>query len=218
MGTLAIDTCGPVLGVALRLGGEVRVRTERVVRGSETRLVPWARALCAEAGIGLGDLTGIAVAQGPGAFTGLRVGLATASGLALGLGIPLWGGSSLDSRARRVEAAGHGVLALLDARKGRVYARWFPATGAPGAPGDLPPEEALAACEGAFLATGEGALVYRDRVEAAGGRVVADADHPAVDVLAAMGEEAMARGEGRDPVEVRPLYLRAPDARPPGRR
>lgn len=207
MNVLAIDTCGPVLGVALRAGGQVWSRTERAVRGSETRLVPWARELCAEAGLALSDLDGVAVARGPGAFTGLRVGLATAQGLALALGVPLWGACSLDSRAARVQGQ---VLCMLDARKGRVYACWYPG----GTAGDVPPEEAVAGRPSSFLATGEGALVYRDLVEAAGGRVAEGAGEPAVDVLARMGEEALSRGEGRDPVDVTPLYLREADATP----
>jgi len=215
LNVLAIDTVAPVIGVALRVGGESRERVERVSRGAETRLVPWVRELCAEAGIGLRDLHGIAVSRGPGSFTGLRVGLATAAGLALGLEVPLWGAMSLAPRARRAAVGGLGVLALLDARRERVYAAWVPAGAEGHGPEDVDPAVAFGWAAAPFVATGEGAVVYREGVLAAGGRVAPGADHPAVDALAQMGEEALLRGEGRDAVEVVPLYLRAADAQPP---
>jgi tRNA threonylcarbamoyladenosine biosynthesis protein TsaB len=212
---LAIDTVGPVIGVALRVDGETRERVERVSRGAETRLTPWVNELCAEAGIDLQDLDGIAVSRGPGSFTGLRVGLATAAGLSVGLGVPLWGAMSLEPRARRAQGQGTGVLALLDARRQRVYAAWFPVGGGMHGPGDVDPATAIGWAAAPFVAVGEGAVVYREHVSRAGGHLAPDPDHPAVDALAQMGEEALLRGEGRDAVEVVPLYLRAPDARPP---
>lgn len=217
MNVLALDTCAPVIGVALSAGGEVRERVERAQRGSETRLVPWALELCAEAGIALADLDGLAVARGPGSFTGVRVGLATAAGLAQALGVPVWATTSLYTRAMRARRDDEPVLPMLDARKGRVYAAWYPNPGSEvgHGPGDVPPEEAVAWSQAPFLATGEGALVYHEIVEQAGGILVPEADHPAVDRLATLGAEALRRGEGIDPVDLAPLYLRQPDARPP---
>jgi len=217
---LAIDTTAPVIGVALLADGRVRSRVDRVQRGSEAVLVPWAEALCEQAGLRLSELSGVAVARGPGAFTGLRVGLATAIGVALAAGVPVWGESSLRTRGLRAVRRGGDVpvLAVLDARKGRVYAASYDPSGhAEQGPGDLPPEQALAWMKPGFLAIGEGALVYRELVERAGGVVVPEADHPAVDVLAQLGAAALARGEGADPASVRPVYLRKPDARLPGR-
>lgn len=214
MRVLAVDTTGPVIGVALRLGSVAEVRTERVQRGSEERLVPWILALCSEAGLSVGELDGVAVAVGPGAFTGLRVGLATAMGIALAGRLPVVGLSSLASRAAP-HAAEDRVLSMLDARKARVYAQWFEA-GLPISDAmDIAPEELLLSVSPGFLATGEGAGVYREQVEAAGGRIHSAWASPAVDALARMGEEALARGEATDPAALRPVYIRPPDARPP---
>jgi tRNA threonylcarbamoyladenosine biosynthesis protein TsaB len=214
MSILAIDTTGPVIGVALLVGEEVLQHTERVRRGSEQRLVPWAQALCADAELKTAELDGIAVAVGPGAFTGLRVGLATAVGIALAGGIPIVGLSSLGSRAAPLSAQTR-VLSMLDARKSRVYAQWF-AHGTPlDSPADISPEVLLEAASPGFVATGEGAGCYRELVESAGGRVHDAWESPAVDALARMGESALARGEAVDPASLRPVYIRPPDARPP---
>ena len=70
MRVLSVDTAGPVVGVGLVWDGQVSVRTERVRRGAEALLVPWAQALLAERGGAFKDLDGVAVARGPGAFTG----------------------------------------------------------------------------------------------------------------------------------------------------
>lgn len=215
MNVLAIDTVAPVIGVAVRRDGRTVQRVLRQQRGAEALLLPWIRALCAEMGLAPADLDGVAVAHGPGSFTGLRVGLATAVGLASGLGVPVWPAMSLAARARRASGEGP-VLALLDARKGRVYGAWYPRPGAPAVgPLDVPPEEALEWATEPFVATGEGALAWEEAVRAAGGRIASAADDPAVDVLARMGEEALGRGDGCDPLDVGPLYLRAPDAKPP---
>lgn len=219
MNVVAIDTCGPVIGVALLAGSEVRSRTERVNRGSETRLLPWMEQLLAEAGLGLAQIDGIAATVGPGAFTGLRVGLATATGLAMATGRPFWGTDSLEPRARRV---GGRVLAMLDARKARVYASWYAPEHLSG-PADVAPEVAIGWTRGAgvpagpWVATGEGALVYADAVRSAGGTIAEEADDPAVGVLASLAAAALARGEGIDAVLATPLYLREADAVPPAR-
>jgi len=160
----------------------------------------------------LADLDGVAVAAGPGAFTGLRVGLAAGCGVAMGAGCPLWTGSSLASRAWKHRGEGR-VLAMLDARKSRVYAQLF--GDSPHSAGDVPPEQALGWCEGPFVAVGEGALVYRQQVVDAGGRVVDSADDPGMKGLLLLAKVGFEDGEAGAPELARPVYLRAPDAKVP---
>lgn len=176
--------------------------------------MPWALELCADAGVTLAGLDGIAVARGPGAFTGVRVGLATATGLGLGLGVPVVALSSLDSRAARVDERGP-VLALLDARKGRAYAALYEAGVLRRGPEDVEPAVAVRWAAAPFAATGEGAVVFESLVRSVGGRVAPGAEDPAVDVLARLGAAALERGEGTDALAVEPLYVRPPDAKKP---
>ena len=204
MKLVAIDTSGPVIGVALLCDGDVRVRTERVARGAEARLVPWIHELAAEVGIALAELDGLAVGVGPGAFTGVRVGMATAAGLATALNRPLWGCDSLAPRAARV---GPRALALLDARKGRVYAAAYD-DGVVQEPADVTADVAVTWLTAPFMATGEGALVYADLVRAAGGQIADGADDPGVDALARLAAVALAEGRGRPPHEIAPTYVR----------
>jgi tRNA threonylcarbamoyl adenosine modification protein YeaZ len=214
---LAFDASGPVIGVALAHHGQVHVREGRIGAGADAVLLPWCMELLDEAGVGLGEVVGVGVAAGPGTFTGLRVGIATAAGLAQGLGVPLWEDGSLASRAWRAREGGEAgdVLALLDARKGRVYASWLRGD-ALSEPLDVPPAEALAGdALGPFVATGEGAEVYRALVEAAGGRVLAEAASSAVDALARRTAAALSEGRGGPAICVAPRYVRPPDAKVP---
>lgn len=217
MRVVAIDTAGPVVGVGAADGDRVAVATSRVTRGAEAWLLPTLNGLLDELGLAWGDVQGVGVAAGPGAFTGLRVGLATASGLAFARGVPLWPAGSLDHRAA---SAGSGWrLAMLDARKGKVYAQLVDPSGAiVHGPADVLPDVAIGWASPPFHAVGEGALAYRDAVEAAGGAVVEGADAPGMAALLAATVEALAAGRGRPAIEVAPRYLRAPDAKVPGDR
>jgi tRNA threonylcarbamoyladenosine biosynthesis protein TsaB len=210
---LAIDTAGPVVGVALWDGTRGYERTARLSRGTEEQLPGLVDQVCAESGVPLTSLRGIAVASGPGAFTGIRVGLATAAGLAAALGVRIWAASSLLPRAVHAGFGGD-LLVMLDARKSRVYAAAW-RNDAPLHPeGDVDPAVALSWVDRPFRVTGEGALVYRELFEGAGGIVLADADHPGTTVLARLGSQAFARGEGVEPGALRASYLRDPDAVP----
>ncbi|MFH1466260.1 MAG: tRNA (adenosine(37)-N6)-threonylcarbamoyltransferase complex dimerization subunit type 1 TsaB [Pseudomonadota bacterium] len=209
---LAIDTAGPVVGAAL-VRGEVLEGAwcARVGRGAEARLTPAIAEL----------LQGrrpevLAVAVGPGAFTGLRVGVATALGLATALGVPVVPVPSLQARAAM--AAGEPrVLALLDARKERFYGGLYdarpPLPVALGPERDLPLEELLAVAPA--VAVGEGAGVVRAACLAAGHRVVPHADRNPAVYLACVARLLYAGGchVAADVLQIR--YLRPPDATPP---
>jgi tRNA threonylcarbamoyladenosine biosynthesis protein TsaB len=206
---VAIDTAGPVLGVAALDGERLAVRIERAPRGTEGRLPVLVREVCDELGIALRDLDRLGVAEGPGAFTGLRVGLAAASGLAMALGIGVVPVDALASRAHQARLGGV-LLSWLDARKGRVYAERWLDDARTSAPEDLTPEAALASLAPGFRATGEGAVVHAARIVAAGGAVVPNADDPGVAALARLA----AAGDPVDPAALAPRYVREPDAVP----
>ncbi|MEZ4236534.1 MAG: tRNA (adenosine(37)-N6)-threonylcarbamoyltransferase complex dimerization subunit type 1 TsaB [Myxococcota bacterium] len=213
---LAIDTAGPVIGVAVHRGPPLPPQevTVRITRGAEEILPTLVDQACAQADVELRALVGIGVASGPGAFTGLRVGMAAAAGLAFALGVPVWTTNSLLPRAQAAGQRGR-LLVMLDARKSRVYAAAWDGTALTHPPGDVPPEEALAWVSGApFRATGEGAEVYRALVEASGGVVHGSAERPGTAALAALAAAGLARGEGIDAVTLQAEYLRDADAVP----
>lgn len=161
---LVLDTAGPVIGLAAFVDGAcVRAAEQRIVQGADGWLLPgMADALAALGGLRPSDR--VAVGVGPGAFTGVRVGVSAALGLAFASGCGVVPVCSLALRA--AAHPGHRrVVVALDARKGRVYVRSFDTTGpAPVAlddARDIPPEAAFV---GAGLAVGEGAVVYADRL------------------------------------------------------
>jgi len=211
---LVIDTAlglcsAGVFGVEGALVRPLGLRSEAMARGHQERLAGMARDAVAEAG-GFAGVQRIGVTVGPGSFTGLRVGLAFAQGLGAALGRPVVGVSTLDALAASVEGAG-ATAALIDARRGQVYARFWRDGAALGAAEALSieaaGERARALGAGARL-VGSGAGL----VTAAEGAVVSDLAGPSPEALARLTAAA-------DPREAppRPLYLRAPDATPPSR-
>ena len=143
MHLLAIETSTEACSVAVMAGGEVRERFEVAPRRHAGLVLPWAEALLADAGLARTGLDAIAVSRGPGAFTGVRLGISLAQGIALALDRPLLPVSTLAVLAlgglRAADAAHAGqppaaaaglvsrdfVLAAIDARMGEVYAAGF---------------------------------------------------------------------------------------------
>ena len=120
---LAFDTSGPACRLAVTRGGDVLAMAEEAMaKGQAERLMPLVAELLARAGLGLNQLDALAVGIGPGNFTGIRLSVAAARGLALSLGIPAIGVSALEAA---VEEAPRPALACLDARRGAVYVQRF---------------------------------------------------------------------------------------------
>jgi tRNA threonylcarbamoyladenosine biosynthesis protein TsaB len=189
---LAFDTATDVATSALVDDGEVL--GERASRA--VTLLEDVDALLRQAGARTGDLQGLAVGTGPGSFTGLRVGLATARGLALSLGLPVAGVSTLDALA----AGAPGALPVIDARRGEVFVLQ-------GEPRVLAPQDLQ--LDAGTVCVGDGAVRYRAGLEAKGAEIPPDRDER--HVPRARFHAQLARDFG--PAElVEPMYLRVPDA------
>lgn len=139
MNVLAFDTCFGALSVAVRwqtARGEwlLRESYEEIDRGHAERLMPAIAAVIDGAGLGYDRIDRIAVSTGPGSFTGLRIGIAAARGLALAMAKPVVGMSSLAVIAERADLllralrAGRDIVVAMDARKGGLYVQAFAAT------------------------------------------------------------------------------------------
>jgi tRNA threonylcarbamoyladenosine biosynthesis protein TsaB len=161
----------------------------------------------------------LAVGLGPGSFTGVRIGLATARGLGASAGVPVRGVCTLDALGRALaehpDGAGRSRLAVLDARRGEVFAALYSPTGEHlWEPAVLAPEalaERVDALAEAPLAAGAGAVRFRHELAARGMLIPDDADP--VHRIAARHVCALAHGSGfRDGDGLAPIYLRPPDA------
>ncbi len=208
---LALDTCVDACSVALWADGEVLTAlSEPMARGHQERLAPMVAETLAAAGLKPTALGRIAVTTGPGSFTGLRVGLAFAKGLALALGRPCIGVGTLEALALGQHAAF--VAACLDARRGRVYLQAFADGRAVMAP-DILDIDVAAARLAELWSGGPAAIV------GSGAPLVSDVlTHATIDAAAAPDPAVLARlASARTPGPMpRPLYLRAPDAKLPG--
>lgn len=135
MRVLGLDTSTPIASVAISEDGRIvaeefyppQETAERSVAKSNHAeiILPLIDSVLQRAGIGLSDVTGIAVGIGPGSFTGVRIGLSTVKGLAYGTGMPAVGISTLQAIAARVSGFEGIVCPILDARKSEVYASVF---------------------------------------------------------------------------------------------
>ena len=179
-----------------------------------TELLPAVHDVMERAAVGFGDLDAIAVGLGPGTFTGLRIGVATARGLAKANGLPLRGVSSLAALAAGMDAAQR--LPLIDAKRGEVYGALFGTDGQRWPTFALSIDallERLADARVTPQAAGDGSLRFRDELEAAGVRV-APRGAPVHVVSAAHLCTLALDVPDATPEKVLPDYLREPDAVP----
>jgi len=231
MNVVAFDTATRATTVALSGVGNV-VYTARddpkpgARPGHATRLLPLTAMVFERAGIGWDRVDRIAVGVGPGTFTGLRIGIASARALARARSIPLVGVSTLQSLALAGPAASETlagvdtVFAVLDARRGEVFAAgWRIAEveefdAALLLPHPFAPEalaELLTPLGPTTLAIGDGAIAFREVLERSGAFIPEDDSQ--LHRVTATNHCRLARGlQASIPDEVRPEYLRAPDA------
>ena len=187
---LAFDTSAAHCAAALLLPDRVVQRLEPMEKGQAERLIPLLEEILAEGGIGWADLKALGVGTGPGNFTGVRIAVAAARGLALGLGIPAIG-------VTRLEALAHGLprplVVIEDARRGQVYVQLC----TPGGAGVAHlADRVKPVCPATGSAAGEGAL---------------PAAMPLVEAIARIGAERASTPQPRPA----PFYLRGADAAPP---
>jgi len=208
---------GSEVALCLRAAGD---------RHQSESLLPLIDQALNESGTGLGELAGIAVSIGPGAFTSLRIGLATAKGLAFGTPLRVAPVSTLQALAIATERATEGagerpLIAMLDARRDEVYAAAFAGVSGGWAPrADVLPERVYTAEELAgrippdAILVGEGVPVVEDDLRAAlgPGLEVAGRDEPGAEFVGRLGAAALARGEGVDPGSLAPRYVRRAEA------
>jgi tRNA threonylcarbamoyladenosine biosynthesis protein TsaB len=218
---LGIDTATWTAAVGVGRDGVVLAEgTHREARSHTASLPALVERVLAQAALRVDDVEAVAVSIGPGSFTGLRIGLALAKGLAFAGGLPLVGVPTLEALAWVADAApGEQICAALDARKHEVYAALFEA--APGGPRRLTPDlalrpEALAArLEPPCVLVGDAGEVYGEALGARARIRPFATHHPRGGVIARLGEARMAAGEAANPGTLEPLYVRPPDAELP---
>lgn len=222
MRLLAIETATRNLGCALWQDGAPVARFSLVAgqRHSEV-LMPAIDQLCRTARWAVADIEAVAVDHGPGLFTGLRVGLATARALAAGRGLPAVGVSSLEVLAYPWRRCRGLLASVVDAKRGEVFWAIYRADGtrleqvrgpAVGTPAALAGELSRWAGDGRPLALGDGAWRYRAELSEVGAEVVPPEEiWPSVDALGALGHEKLS--EGAPTSLPMPLYLRQADVR-----
>mgnify|MGYP001949749359 CR=1 FL=1 len=214
-----VDTATPAVSAALvevtpSEVTSVAARTTINARAHGELLSPSIASLLTETSVSVTDLAAIVAGVGPGPYTGLRVGLVTATAMAQALGIPTYGVCSLDGLGAAAADSGT-VLVATDARRREVYWRVYDA-GRPitdpavDRPADLVPRLAE---WGVTTAVGEGAQRYAETL----GLPVADSPrYPDPVTLARLAAERVRAGAPSEPLT--PLYLRRPDATLPGAR
>lgn len=218
---LTVSTATPVASLAISRGETVVAEVSVTPAATQSEiLLPTVEGLLERTGFGVCDFDAFAVVHGPGAFTGLRVGISTVKGLATACAKPVVGVSSLQTLALQVPEAPIPVCALLDARKNEVYAglfRWE--RGLPRLAGPekvVDPSALIEELEGDILFVGDGSSLYRTLIVRQLGRRALFAPWSAnllrAGSAALLGLAALRSSETVSPENLRPVYIRASDA------
>lgn len=218
---LAIDTSGPVCGVAVMNGDAIVYEASTINRMTHSvNLLPMIDAACQSAGLTIADMDRLAVVSGPGSFTGVRIGVSTVKGLAHAHNTPCVAVDALEAMAAGVGDFSGVICPIQDARAGQVYGAAFSA-------GETCPErlmddvplkleeyvETIQSFGDRFLFLGDGMPVHRGKLEKLLGEAAVFAKPQAaflrpasVAYLASLKEKTV------DYLALEPLYLRAPNA------
>lgn len=224
---LAVETATERIGVAL-IGSEGVCASFEATRGRHHAeiVVPAIEFVCRHGGVAVSELSAIAVDVGPGLFTGMRVGLATAKAMGQALDVPLIGITSLEVLAYSCRHVSGVIVPVVDARKGQVFFGFHRAPSDSSTSegtqmlgearvGDV--AELIAAIEDRgqrVICVGDGAVRYRSELDGHPLVHLADAHsaHPRADNLAIMAMRRALREQWSDARDVQAVYLRAPDA------
>jgi tRNA threonylcarbamoyladenosine biosynthesis protein TsaB len=214
---LALDAATEACSVALLCEGELIGRSVEAGRDHAQQLLAMIEELMAEGQVSWSMLDGIAASIGPGAFTGVRIGVSVAQGLAFGAGLPVVPVTTLEALALQVLPESDRAIACLDARMGEVYWGCFAADAkrgliALGAACVSPPGSvSLAAAGGAPVrGIGRGFSAYPELAARLGLQIEEQASRalPHAREIARLGALRLAGGGGLDPAQLQPLYLR----------
>jgi tRNA threonylcarbamoyladenosine biosynthesis protein TsaB len=214
MNILAIETSTEACAVGLSASGAHYTRFELTPRRHTECVLPWCDELLLEGGIAKTDLHAIAVGIGPGAFTGVRLGLSLAQGMALALGIPLIPLSTLAIIAQAQTHDGP-IAVLMDARMGECYVGFYQKTDgvvSAIAPEQLlKPEAAALPIAGNWIGVGSGFMAYREQLPAPLLNAMQCIDASALpqpEAMLQLAEHTFAMGLALPPEGIEPAYLR----------
>ncbi len=195
MHILVIDSCSSSCGVGVFKDGKQLVRLhENMERGQDGRLMPMVVEALKKAECGFSDIDKIAVTRGPGSFTGVRVGLATARGIGIASGKPVVGIDRFAIYDSLHASAEKNLLVVIDSKRAELFCKFYPAKG-----------EAQDACMMTEKEIADFTAAHPN-TEIAGDRAT-----PEDDVLSACAALAANTDANNPDTLARPLYLRAPD-------
>jgi len=222
---LGIETSTMTGGVAL--ANDERIISEYTlnVRTTHTaRLMPALDQILRDSSVDKREIDGIAISLGPGSFTGLRIGMATAKGLALGLDIPLLGVPTLDALARNVPFAAYQICTVLDAKKKEIYYSIYRYSGEHA---DSPlhrqvpyqvvsPDKLVSQIDEKTIFLGDAVAAYGNFIGENLGELALFAPKtqrfPRAATVAEIGLAKLKAGEHLDVAFAEPIYIRASDA------